>query len=226
MPERSTETLLQELSRDLAPVKPLPSLRVTACVLACVFALGVALSGALGLPLPGLAPGVPWASTAFLAVALGLVALALGGLTAGLAGSIPGRGALEQAGRRLAWAGLGICAAAALVWCLTPGALRTEVPLSATWMFFARAGALAALPALAASIYLARADEHRLRMGAVWLWLGAVALGASAVHASCSAGGAPHILLGHLVEPLVAAALGGVLIAPWLRRGVVAPPAA
>jgi hypothetical protein len=221
MSERATETLLQELTRELAPVQPVTSLRVVACVLAGVFALAVAASGVLGLPLPGLAPGVPWDSASFLAVLLGLGALALGGLVAGLAGAIPGREALAQSGRWLGWAGLGVCAAAALTWCLSPGALRSDVPLFATLTCFARAAALAAFPALAASIFLARAYERRARMGGVWIWLGAVALGASAVHASCSAGGAPHVLLGHLLEPLAVAALMGALVAPWLRRGAV-----
>jgi hypothetical protein len=178
----------------------------------------------MGLPLPGLAPGVPWGSAAFLALLLGLGALASGGLVAGLAGAIPGREALAQTGRWLGWAGLGVCAAAALASCLSPGALHSEVPPVAALMCLARAAALAALPALVASFFVARAYERRARMGGVWIGLGAVALGAAAVHASCSAGGIPHVLLGHLLGPLAVAALAGALLAPWLRRGAGVQP--
>jgi hypothetical protein len=187
-----------------------------------VFAAGVAVSGVLGFPLPGLAPGVPWGSAVFLAVLLGLWALALGAMLAALGGAMPGRESLAGRGRGLAGLGLGVGVGVSLVWCLSPGALETDVPLAATWMCLARAVGLAALPALVLCVTLARAYECRQRMGGVWAWLGAVALGATAVHASCSAGGAPHVVLGHVLEPLVLAALGGALIAPWLRRG---PPA-
>ncbi|MBW2270002.1 MAG: hypothetical protein JRH16_15650 [Deltaproteobacteria bacterium] len=222
MPERSTEALLQELCQDLTPVRPLGSLRVTACVLAGVFALALAASGMLGLPLPGLTSGVPWRSAAFLALLLGLGLLAAGGLTVALAGAIPGRDALECVGRRMAWAGLGVCIATSLGWCLSPGALGGgEVPLAASLNCLARAAGLALPPALAAGVFLARAYECRRLMGGVWACVGAVALGAWAVHASCSAGDAAHVVLGHVLEPLAVAALVGALIAPWLRRDPV-----
>jgi hypothetical protein len=218
MSDRSTESLLRDLSAELAPVRPVPRLGVVFGALIAAFAVAIGASSALGLPVPGLASGVPWRSAAYLGLLAGLGALAFGGLVAGLAGAVPGRDAALRGGRASAWIGAGLCAGASVAWCLEPGAFDTQVPLGASLLCLARATGLALLPALVACVAIARAFDVRRRAGAVWACVGAVSLGALAVHASCRAGGASHVLLGHLVEPLVLAVLLGGALAPWLRQ--------
>lgn len=217
MAERPTESLLDELTGALTPVTPVAPLRRTLAWVVGSLAAAVALSAFLGFPVPGRAAGIPWSSAGFVALFAGLVAVAAGGLLAGLAGAVPGRDALAQAGVRLA-AGGGLVLVLAAGWlALEPGALSPQVPLVATLLCLARAAALSLLPALVAGVAVARAFDLRVRGGAVWTVIGAIALGAAVVHASCAATGLPHVLLGHIVEPVLAALVVGTLVAPLLR---------
>ncbi len=217
MPERPTDDLLAELTGDLEAVTPIPPVRRTLSLVMAGLAAAVAVSAMLGFPAPGFAPGIPWSSPAFLALFAGLAAVAAGGLAAGLAGAVPGRDAVVRLGVRVAGVGALLIVATVIALALQPGGLAPRLPLAATLACLARAVALAVVPALVACVAVARAFDVRQRSGAVWTCVGAGALGALVVHATCAATGAAHVLLGHVVEPALVAVAIGALLGPLLR---------
>ena len=81
-----------------------------------------------------------------------------------------------------------------------------------------RASALGVVPALFLCAFLARALERGPAVGAAFASLGAFALGALAVHTSCSNDEPLHLLLGHSLTPFAAALLLAFPLSWWVRR--------
>lgn len=202
MPDRS-EALVRELARELEPVRRVPRLRTVALAVAGAFALGLAAQAGLGGPLPLRVAGMPWGEAPFLLL---LAALLLGGagcLLAALGSAVPGRGGCARAGRGLAAGGLlavGVSGALAV----EAGEAVARAPAAAELRCALRAGLLGLVPALVVATFLARALARHPRRGALLAAVGAVGLGAAAVHASCGVGDVAHRLLGHGLLPVAA----------------------
>jgi hypothetical protein len=211
----SSEQLIEQLSRDLAPVRPVPPLRAVGLALVGVWLAGVALShwlGGAGLRLTD--PGSR-ADPLFLGVFLGLGLAGAGGCLAAVARAVPGCERLARAG--LTTLGVGFFAAlciGVLAWLRSPTGTSPAGVAACT----AHAAVLALAPAALAFAWLARAWEPRPTLGAWVAGLAAAALGASAVHAACLQGEALHVLLGHAVGPGLVAAGLAVAGRIWLVR--------
>ncbi len=103
MSREGTSELVERLSRELRPVQRIPRLRQAAGVVALLW-LGV---GALALALRGLRPDLLQQlqpASAFVVILMGLGLIAVGGVVAALATSVPGR---EGAARVSLGLGLG-----------------------------------------------------------------------------------------------------------------------
>jgi hypothetical protein len=175
-----------------------------AAALLVAYALSLGLHAALGAPLPLLAPGVPWSEASFLALLAGLALAGAGGLGAALAGAVPGRELEARWARRLALVGTALAALGAVAWLA-----RTEpwLPLASSLRCTAHATALGVAPFAVVGFFLVRAWGRRPYRLAAWASLGTLALGAVVVHASCTLGGALHVVLGHMAAPLCTALL-------------------
>lgn len=205
--ERSSESLARDLARDAEPVRPMPRLRVLLVGVGAAFGVAVLVSAALGQPLPVLAPGVHWGDPAFLMVLVGLLLSAAGAVPGSLAGAVPGRERAARLGRRVALAGACVASAGGVWAVMRADSLAEALPLGSSLGCAGRASALGLVPALFLCVLLSRAYERRPLAGAALASLGALALGALVVHASCADGGPLHVLLGHWVTPFAAALL-------------------
>lgn len=216
MSERSTETLLQELARDLRPVRTVPRLRAAALATVGAWGLVAAAHAALEGRLPPL-PG-PWQDATSLGVLAGLVLAASGGVTAALAGAIPGRERPERLGAATLVLGLGFALASAAIALISrPGA--TDFSASAYLACIGHAALLGVVPLAVLCVFLARALASRPWRGACAAALGGLALGGLAVHVSCTAGGgALHLLLGHALGPTLVALSLALPAALLIRR--------
>ncbi len=218
MTERSTEDLVQQLARDLPPVKPIARLRVAvSAVVGLWFAAAVAMVLMTGeLPLVGTAAF--WSSPVTVAILLGLAAVAAGAVVAGLASAIPGREPLARTGQ--------LGAVVAAVWLIgcglwsavgsQPGPLSSLLAGSASCL--GHAFALAIPAALVACVYLSRGAPQHRKIAAGGVAAGAAGLGALAVHTICSVAGGFHVLLGHCLTPIIAALLFALPLAGLSRR--------
>lgn len=217
MSERRTESLLNELPRDLEPVKPIPRLRTLVLVALAAFALALAADGLLGHPLPVLADGVAWADPGFLAVLAGLLLTSAGAIVAALAAAVPGREQAARAGSGAAAAGFAVAAVAA-VWGVLQSGGEAGGGLFPGVQCASRASLLGVVPAIVLCAFLALACERRPLLGAGAAAVGALALGAAAVHASCVQGDALHVLLGHWLTPLAVALVLAAPLSLVVRR--------
>ena len=205
MSDRSTESLLRELSRDLEPVRPIPRLHRVA--LGAVGALvGVlALHALVGGGLPGLVPGVAWGDGAYWVVLIGLTLVAAGPLGTALTGAVPGRESAARSGRVVALLGAGLLGSGGVWWLVASGAPEPAWPLASSLGCAGRAAGLALAPGAVLGLFLGRAMARRPLVRATWASVGAVALGAIVVHTTCPDGGTLHVPLGHCVAPWLAA---------------------
>ena len=203
MSERSTESLLRELARDLPVVRPLPSDRTVAAVVLAVFGVAIAANGMLGFPMPDFGRAV-WTDFLFLALLSCLFAVAVGGTIAALAGAVPGREPEGHVARGFAVAGQLGALAAGFAASSASGEFAESLPIESSIQCIERSIALGLLPTLAMCFYLGRALERRPMSASVLAILGTAGLGAGFVHASCTSGNAVHMLFGHGAAPLVA----------------------
>ena len=216
MSPRSTEQVVSELSRDLSPVRRIPPLRagVAAIFLVWVAALGVDWLRGGALPQTGRDSG--FGDPTYVAIFAGLVLAAAGGVLAELARAVPGREAVARIATGVLGAGLLLATTAGAVACL--GGAAGAVPASAMLSCAGRSALLAVAPAVVACLFIARAWPRRSGLGAALGMLGAVALGAVAVHASCVTGDPLHMLLGHALGPLAIGLAFALPVQVALRR--------
>lgn len=211
-----TEPLLAELARGLRAVRPIPRERTVVLGALALWAGSVALQGALGGPLPMLPEGTGVAPT-YVAVLTGLSITAFAALLAALAGVVPGREALARTTRILALAGV-LLALAGGAWAVAAAGDRPSPSgLLRCLECMGRSCALGILPALLVGISLGRASGRRPGIAAALGALGAVTLGAVAVHTSCAVTSASHLLVGHSLAPLAAALLLSLPLALLVR---------
>jgi hypothetical protein len=210
--------MLRELARDLKPVRPIPRLRTVAAGVLAVWLLALVVDWILGGALPRLGAGGPWSGAAFLTVLVGLAVTAVGATLRALAGAVPGREGEARAGLGLALLGL-ILVAGGGAWAVsTAGDPAAGDPLWTGFSCVRRATVLGIPPALVACLFLARTLARRPQLGAACALAGSVALGAIAVHTSCTHEGALHMLLGHALAPFAVALVLAFPLAALVRR--------
>ncbi len=218
MSPSSPESLLQELVRDLRPVRRVPSMALS---LAAVVGLAAGV-GLVVFQVDGVRPDLGYAirsNLVFAGVLIGLALAALGGAAAGLAGGVPGRQAMLRAAGSVAVAGL---SGAVLLASLALGSVGSQTwsPVSTDFDCFWRALLFAGLPTLAMVAFLVRAWVSHPMRAAVATLIGGVALGAVVAHLSCpyAFSGARHVLVGHTSVALAALLVGTLPLAALLRR--------
>ncbi len=218
MGDRATEPLLRELVQGLAPVRRIPRLRTVVLGALALWLLMLGVQALLGGPRPLTVPGGFWSDPRFLVVLVGLVLTAGGAMATAVAGAIPGRQAAQRVGRRLALLGA-LLASGGGLWAVGRAELLgPALPMTSSLQCMGRASALGVVPALFLCAFLARALERRPATGAAFASLGAFALGALAVHTSCTQDEPMHLLLGHSLTPFAAALLLALPLSWWVRR--------
>jgi hypothetical protein len=115
---------------------------------------------------------------------------------------VPGREDEARLALRSGLAGL-VLACAGGVWVtLDAGPATAELALGDSVSCLVRASLLGLAPAIIAWAFLSRTGTRRPYAGVAASALGAVALGAILVHATCRAEDLLHMLLGHSLAPL------------------------
>lgn len=207
---QQTEVLLQRMVDDGAACHPVPRLRVVAGGVAALSALVAALYLYFGV---GLRPDLALllgGDLHFAGIWIGLLTLAAGAGLWVVAGSVPGRAAAERVGRRIAIAGalLGfVVSPLAVLIHSGSAALHAEIHDFACMGGAFRVAALPGAALLGWVLWTAPARPVRTALCAA---LGAGALGALVVHASCPADEAGHWVRAHALTPLAAMALAGL----------------
>ena len=221
MSDRSTDQLIHDLVQEVPPVRRIPALRVVMTGVVVLWAIAVSLMWIFGVPLPDLVRGIPWGDPKFVSILVGLLFVGVGATLAALAAAVPGRENVARAGGGAALFGI-VLAAGGGLWAVFGAAPRGVVDLLGCLTCIRRAGALALLPGLVASLFLVRAFARRPLLGAGFAVAGTVALGGFVVHISCRGAGALHMLLGHALAPvLFGFALAvpiGLLVRYWSQR--------
>jgi hypothetical protein len=214
MSEDRTDVLIATLARELRPVRPVPRLGIQALGATAIGLAAAALLSALR----GLRPdqvGMADGAWLFGALAVGLGVVGAGALAAALASARPGR-------ERIAGIA-GIASLGTLLLCAIPALwlLASESALPGPGVSGARElpclvfGLLLGLPvALVVTRLVARAAPLEPRRTALWVALGASALGTLAAHLTCRTPGGWHVVLVHPLAPLV----GALLLARPIRR--------
>lgn len=207
MPDE-TSRLIEQLARNLEPVRRVPALRHG------VLAVGslAVVSGALALIVGGFRADLLHRAAQSLPYVVLLASLALvgaSGVVAVLAASIPGREVLARAS--LLVAGAALLAAlgttvARLV--LATAAVPAEAGLLYDATCLAHSCSVALLPAAAGVVLVSRGAPFRPLASVVLLGAASVSLGATFIHLSCDCDGLRHLLVSHAGAPL----LGGVLL--------------
>jgi hypothetical protein len=206
--ERTTEDLLSRLGDDLEPVRPIPTLVRQIGSVAAVWVVS-----ALALALfSGMRPWLLFergASSTLVTLALALVGI--GGVGLGLALRIPGR---EAAARATAvCVGLGALVLGSAAWLIAGHEVGWSLVAGCIGCTVESLGL--AFPAAIVAFALAlRAAPWRRGAAGVGLAIGAAALGALLVHASCASSDPVHWLVAHALLPLACGVPFG-LLAAW-----------
>lgn len=213
-----TSRLIQTLTRNLQPVRRLPRLRV-AVTLALLIA---AVTGASLLAVDGLRADLPSmlrSSMGFSVIVVGLALVALGGVVAALATSVPGREPAARAGLIMGLVGVGLTTVVGSIFLLRgPAAFAPEPSYLADVNCLSVSCLLSLPPAIGVLAFISRAAPHRLLLTVLAAVTGTVALGALAVHLSCPCVGARHLILGHALAPAMGAMILTVPFHAALRR--------
>jgi len=213
----SAEDLIQELTRDLEPVRPIPPLRN---VVAGVVGLWLVVACA-GVWILGMRPDLAEATIADLgvtAVFVSLMGAGLLGVIAALALSVPGR---EQLARVGLLGGLGALAIAGglgtLLFARSPVA---EVPaaMGSDLVCLGIACAVGLLPGLGVVWFAGRSAPYQPLVLVLAAAAGTAALGAVSAHASCPYADLRHMLVGHVLAPAAGALLLTVPLLIALKR--------
>ncbi len=219
MSSQRPEELIEELARDLEPVRPIPSLRL---VVGAVLALWLVVAAA-GLAILGLRPDlleVTLHERGVTAVFLLLGAAGTLGLVAALSMGVPGRERLASLSLWAALAAMALSAGTGTLLFLRSPMAEMPAPVSSDLSCLAVACAVGLLPALGVVWFAGRAAPFRPLVIAVAAAAGAAALGAVTAHASCPYGDMRHLMVGHLLAPAVGALLLTLPLLVALKRTV------
>lgn len=213
----SSEDRIRDLVADLRPVRRIPPLRVAVAWAVLPWLVAVATGWILGLWRPRALSDPFWSAPFALAILGGMLVVGLGSTLAALASSVPDRARAMRRGLAFAALGAGLALIGALL------QLSGVPPASdpAWWRgclaCLAHAVGLGFATGLVACRFIGTAAMWRPGASAGMAIAGAVALGAGAVHASCTMGDAFHQLLAHALAPAIAAALLAVPLGLAMR---------
>lgn len=212
----SNRRLIQGLTADLEPVRRVPALRTSlGFVLAVASGVGVVVLATDGFR-PALGEAL-LSDAAFGGVFLGVLVLAPAATLAALAASIPGREDVVRLSSRVA--AVGLVAVTALVGGLTlANGFDAGSPLTADAMCFRRVLKFAAIPVALVVGFVLRGWVHAPTAAAGLALLGAGAMGALITHLSCTADGARHLMMSHVLPVYVLGVVGGIPLLLLLRR--------
>jgi hypothetical protein len=209
MKERTLDSrrFIETLADDLTPVRPIARLRRIGAGVAflwIVVAAGAfALLGLRADLLSALAE-----SPAVGVIFVGLVLVAVGGVGAGLAASVPGREVAARGSLATGLVGVSLSAVVGGVLVIRGGApLVPAAPISADVSCLGVALLLALPPALGALLFMARAAAYRPVLVCLFAATGSVALGALVVHLSCDCIHPRHLIVSHALAPVAGALL-------------------
>lgn len=198
--ERSLE-LIDELSRDLAPVQQIPRLRTVLTVLVGLwFLVAVVGVGMLGLR-PDLSD-ILMSQRGALAVFAGLVLAGGGGLVGAVAMGVPGRERLARVALMTGLVGMVLAAGVGTLLFLNSPAASLRTPYAFDLRCLAIACVVASLPATGVIWFAGRAAPNRPLVLVLAAAAGTAALGAVTAQASCP-GDYRHLLMGHVFAPAV-----------------------
>ena len=197
-----TKPWLNELVRDLKPVHRIPSLRTIGAGVVAVWLASIAVEWAVGGIAPEFGPVALGGDPGFLVVLAGLGIAAVGVTLGALASAVPGREDEARLAMRSGLAGLALACAGGVWATLDGGPATLELALGDSVSCLVRASLLGLAPAIITCAFLSHTCTRRPYAGAGASVLGAVALGAILVHATCRAEDPLHMLLGHSLAPL------------------------
>lgn len=215
MSEEQTQRLIAQLADDLTPVRRVPRLRSIAsavlAVSALVLAYSVSRAGVRG----------DWwqlvtGDASYAAALLGISICGLAATLAALAGALPGREAVFWRSGVAAGLGLAFAVIAAIVSLAMHGNFAGS--LHDDWGCLRSVLQLSPLPIAAVLFAASRGWVARPGLTAIAALTGATGAGAVAIHLACELGGARHILLGHVLAPVLLALVASVPAAMLLRR--------
>ncbi len=212
MTRRPTDALVEELGRDLRPVRPIPRLRAVLAI-AVLLAIGAAIwrFSQVG-PRADLA-SLLGASLPFDSIAAGLTLLAAGAALRVTGSSVPGRDRVTAVGRALAIGGGALALLVAPLIVLLAATEPARWPAESDVSCLVGSALVGLAPALWLVVFTRWAAPPRLAgAGAVGMAAG-VAAGALAIHVSCPASEPWHWVFGHAIAPLLAALLALPLLA-------------
>jgi hypothetical protein len=208
----STDRLLQALVEDAGPIEPIHSMGRVAAGLCAIF--GVWWIASVWL-LGGVRDAASLVDVVTDGFFLGLVSSIVGATGAVLAAREPGRETAARGAVTLAGVGVAVI--------LTTFAMRVAdgaagSSLGADLHCALASACVGSVPAVMLLGVALGGWRGRPLVSSIAAATGGVALGAVAVHVTCPAQGAWHVLLGHCVLPLMAASAAGALGAfGWLR---------
>ncbi len=218
MSSQGTSEVIERLTRDVPPVRRIPRLRQALISVT----LAWFLAGALALAIRGVRPDLLQIldpRSAFMVILLGLGLIALGGVVAALASSVPGR---EDAARVSLALGLGGVLLASVMGGILvlrqAGPVPVACPFQNDLACFAVACLIALPPALGVLAFVSRGAPYRPLIAVLAGTTGAVALGAMLVHVSCPETSVRHVILSHALAPLGGAMLLTVPFRAALKR--------
>jgi len=215
---RSLE-LIRELARDLEPVRPIAPLRRALAGVVLVWAAAAAAAIAAAGVQPQLFAGL-YAAPGVAAVLTGLAVAGLGGLVASLALAVPGREDVAQGGLAIGAAGLAVAAGVGtLLFATSPAAAASSWASGSDHLAcLVFATAVGVLPAAGVVVFAARAAAARPLVLVLAAAAGAAALGAVAAKASCARADYAHLVVGHVLAPVIAALALALPLLFALRR--------
>jgi hypothetical protein len=200
---QSTDAMIRELAATLAPVKPLGRVRD-----AVLIALGVSL------PFYGFwifssgvreqfAGGTP-PSFVYSIVALLLLAVAAGGVVAGLASAVPGREDAARLGRKVLFAALmlGFLVLGFQLSSRSETWAASILDVSGSSLQCAMAAAMLSIPsALLLGRFTLRGAARHVPISLALALVGGMGVSSAAVHLTCSHPAPIHLILGHGFAP-------------------------
>jgi len=198
------DALIEELGRDLRPVRPIPRLRVVLAIAALLAIVGVIWRFSQVAPRADLA-SLLGESFPFTAIAAGLVLLAPGAALWVAGSNVPGRERVAEIGRAVSLAGGTLALLVAPFSVLLGAHDGARLPSEADVGCLIGSALVGVVPAVWLVVFTRWAAPSRDSLASGVGVAAGVAAGALAIHASCPASESWHWVFGHALAPLLAA---------------------
>lgn len=216
MPRPRYDVFIQQLVRDLKPVRPIPRLRWITAAVICVWAATTAFAAlVLGVEAPRTEGRL---LLGLVALYTGLGTAGVAGVVAALAAAIPGREGLTRRAAMTAALALALAAGVATGILRDSPLVEAAAPPIAALRCLAVACLVASLPAIGVIGFGAHARTFRPLVLTLAAAAGTAALGGIAAKTTCPYGDLRHLMLGHVLAPAAGALLLTLPLLLALRR--------